>query len=87
MGDVEESIPITLRSFVLPPGDGNDFPLGQPLPLRVSPGTKVEALMRKIFADRINQIGMVVINGRVAEGSVPLAAGDRVDVFEILGGG
>ncbi len=87
MADAEESISITLRSFVLPPGEGNDFPLGQPLVLQVSPGTPVEKLMKKIFADRITQIGMVVINGRVAEGSVPLAAGDRVDVFEILGGG
>jgi sulfur carrier protein ThiS len=30
---------------------------------------------------------MVVINGKVAESMTPLKDGDRVDVFEILGGG
>jgi hypothetical protein len=87
MDDKEDSIAITLRSFVLPPDRGDDFPLGQPLALRVSPGTSAEKLMERIFADRVNQIGMVVINGKVAGGKVPLAEGDRVDVFEILGGG
>jgi hypothetical protein len=87
MDDKEDSIAITLRSFVLPPDRGDAFPLGQPLALRVSPGISVEKLMERIFADRVNQIGMVVINGKVAGGKVPLAEGDRVDVFEILGGG
>jgi hypothetical protein len=30
---------------------------------------------------------MVVINGKVAEGDVLLADGDRVDVYELFGGG
>jgi hypothetical protein len=83
---VDDSISITLRSFVLPPGS-NDFPLGQPLPFRVSPGTPVGNLLEKIFGERTNQVGMVVINGKVADGMTPLKDGDRVDVFEILGGG
>jgi hypothetical protein len=29
---------------------------------------------------------MVVFNGKEAEGKVPLADGDSVDVYEILGG-
>ena len=87
MEDQEDSIAIPLRSFVLPPDLVDDFPLGQPLALRVSPGISVEKLMKKIFADRANQIGMVAVNGRVAEGKVPLMDGDQVDVFEILGGG
>jgi len=32
-------------------------------------------------------VGTVVINGKVAEGKVLLADGDRVDVYELLGGG
>ena len=87
MGEIDDSIAITLRSYVLPPGSEDDFPLGQPLPLRVPPGTPVEKLLEEIFVERTNQVGMVVINGKVAQGRTPLADGDRVDVFEILGGG
>lgn len=87
MDEQENSIAITLRSFVLPPESEDDFPIGKPLPLRVSPGTPVEKLLEKIFAERVNRIGMVAINGKVAEGKVLLADGDRVDVYELLGGG
>jgi len=84
---VDDSITIILRSYVLPPGSEDDFPLGQPLPFHVPPGTPVGKLLEKIFSERTNQVGMVVINGQVAEGLTPLKDGDRVDVFEILGGG
>ena len=87
MDEKDDSIAITLRSFVLPPDSEDDFPIGKPLPLRVSPGTPVGKLMEKIFARKVDQIGMVVINGKVAEGKVLLADGDRVDVYEPLGGG
>ncbi len=87
MDEKENSIAITLRSFVIPPNSADDFPIGKPLPLRVPPGTPVEKLMEKIFAGKADRIGMVVINGKVAEGKVLLADGDRVDVYEPLGGG
>ena len=87
MDEEDQSIAITLRSFVLPPDSQDDFPLGKPLPLRVCPGTPVGKLMERIFARKADQIGMVVINGKVAEGDVLLADGDRVDVYELFGGG
>ena len=87
MGEIDDSIAVTLRSYVLPQGSEDDFPLGQPLPLRVAPGTPVKKLMEKVFGERTNQVGMVVINGKVAGAETSLRDGDRVDVFEILGGG
>jgi hypothetical protein len=87
MDEKDHSLAITLRSFVLPPDSEDDFPLGKPLPFRVCPGTPVGKLMERIFARKVDQIGMVVINGKVAEGDVLLADGDRVDVYELLGGG
>ena len=84
---VDDSITITLRSYVLPPGSEDDFPLGQPLPFGVSPGTRVGKLLEELFGERANQVGMVVINGKVAKSEMFLTDGDRVDVFEILGGG
>ena len=83
---MDDSISITLRAYVLPPGS-DDFPLGQPLVYRVSAGTVVEKLLENIFGERANQVGMVVVNGRMVIGQTPLKDGDRVDVFEILGGG
>ncbi len=83
---MNDSISITLRSYVLPPGS-DDFPLGQPLPYRVSAGTTVGKFLESIFGDRADQVGMAVVNGRVADGRTPLKEGDRVDAFEILGGG
>jgi sulfur carrier protein ThiS len=47
----------------------------------------VGKLLEKIFAERVNRIGMVAINGKVVEGRALLADGDRVDVYELLGGG
>ena len=87
MDEKDNSITIRLRSFVLPPDSPDDFPVGKPLPLRVSPGTPVGKLLEKIFSGKADQIGMVVINGKVAEGKVPLADGDLVEVYELLGGG
>jgi hypothetical protein len=87
MDEKDHSIAITLRSFVLPPDSEDDFPLGKPLPLRVCSGTPVGKLLERIFARKVDQIGMVVINGKIAEGKVLLAEGDKVDVYELLGGG
>jgi hypothetical protein len=87
VNEKDDSIAITLRSFVLPPNAEDDFPLGKPLPLRVSSGTPVGKLLERLFARKVDQIGMVVINGKVAEGTALLADGDGVDVYELLGGG
>jgi hypothetical protein len=87
MDEKDHSIVITLRSFVLPPDAEDDFPLGKPLPLRIDPGTSVGKLLERIFGRKVDQIGMVVINGKIAEGKVLLAEGDRVDLYELLGGG
>ena len=87
MREEDNSISITFRSFVPPPDPKDDFPLGKPVPLRVSPGTPVGRLLERIFAERAKQIGMVVINGKAADGNVLLGEGDRVDVYELLGGG
>ncbi len=76
-----------MRSFVLPPESGNDFPLGKPLPIQVPSGTSVEKFLEKTFGGRKNYIGMVVVNGAISQGSVVLKEGDRVDIHEILGGG
>ena len=84
---MDDSITVTLRSYVLPPGQEDDFPLGQSLPFRVSPGIQVEKFLEIFLGERANQVGMVVINGKKADGKMSLADGDRLDLFEILGGG
>ena len=86
VGEAGQQISITFRSFVLPPDAKDDYPLGKPISLRLPPGTEVGKIIDRIFAEKVNQIGMVVINGKAAERSILLAEGDRVDVYELLGG-
>jgi len=83
----KKQISITFRSFVLPPDGKDDYPLEKPISLRLPPGTEVGKIIDRIFAEKVNQIGMVVINGKAAEKNILLAEGDRVDVYELLGGG
>ncbi len=85
--EAKESLRITLRSFVFPPGTDDDFPVGQPVVHQVSPGTSLEKFMKDLFAERVDRVGMVAVNGKTAEESVILSEGDRVDVYELLGGG
>jgi len=46
----------------------------------------VGKFLGKAFAGRTNYVGMVAVNGKIAEGSALLQEGDRVDIHEILGG-
>jgi len=81
------SITILFRSFLFPVDSEDHFPLGEPIPLRIPPGTDLEGLMERIFAERVDQIGLVALNGQKVQGKRPLQDGDRVDVYEMLGGG
>lgn len=83
----EKKVCIIMRSFVLPPESGDDFPFGKPLPVQVPSGTSVGKFLEKTFGRRKDYIGMVVVNGTIAGGDVLLQEGDRVDIHEILGGG
>ena len=86
VGEVGQQISITFRSFVLPPDAKDDYPPANPFSLRLPPGTEVGKIVDRIFAEKVNQIGMVVINGKVAERNVLLAEGDRVDAYALLSG-
>ncbi len=87
MDEKEKSIHIIMRSYVLPPESGDDFPLGKSLPVQVHAGTSVGKFLEDIFGGRKDYIGMVVVNGTIAKENVLLREGDRVDIHEILGGG
>ena len=87
VGEVGQQISIIFRSFVLPPDAKDDYPPGKRISLRLSPGTEVGKIIDRIFAEKVNQIGMVVINGKAVERNILLEEGDRVDVYELLGGG
>jgi hypothetical protein len=85
--DERNSIGIVFRSFLFPVDTEDHFPLGEPIPLRVPAGMDLRKLTETVFTERVNQIGMVAVNGEKAEGNRVLKDGDRVDVYEMLGGG
>ena len=74
------SITVVFRSFLFPVDSEDHFPLGEPMPLRISAGTDLEHLLERIFAERVDQIGLVAVNGQKADGRKPLQDGDRVEV-------
>jgi len=88
-GDTLEDVSLAMREVAkpLPPDSGDNFPLGRSLPVQVASGTSVGKFLEKTFAGRTNYVGMVAVNGKIAEGKALLQEGDRVDIHEILGGG
>ena len=84
--EIGQQIFIIFRSFVLPPDAKDDYLPGKPISLRLPAGTEVGKIIDRIFAEKVNHIGMVVINGKVAERNIVLAEGDRVDVYALLSG-
>ncbi len=86
-GNEGTSITIVFRSFLFPVDSEDHFPLGEPIPLRIPAGTELAALLERIFGERVDQVGLVAVNGQKTDGNKGLQDGDRVDVYEILGGG
>jgi sulfur carrier protein ThiS len=81
------SITVTVRSFIFSRKQIKEFDLGKPFEMVMPLGSTVEILARKILADKINQIGIIAINGKVTSGDTELREGDRVDLFELVQGG
>ncbi len=80
-------ITITVRAFVTPDESIEGFDLGRPFHLNLPNNTTVGELIKKFFSKNGNQIGLTVINGEVSTKTAILSQGDKVDLYELLGGG
>jgi sulfur carrier protein ThiS len=83
----ENSIVVTVRSFVpaLHPPAGYIF--GEPFQMELPNGITAQELAARILAKNIDQLGITAINGKAAPGHAVLSQGDRVDLFALIEGG
>ena len=83
----EDSIVVTVRSFVpaLHPPAGYGF--GEPFKMELPRGITAKELTERILAKNIDQLGITAINGKAALGDAVLSQGDRVDLYALIEGG
>jgi sulfur carrier protein ThiS len=81
------SITVTVRSFIFSRMQIKGFDLGEPFQMVLPLGSTVESLARKILTNKMSQLGIMAINGKVTSGDTELREGDRVDLFELIQGG
>ena len=83
----DDSITVTVRSFVpaLHPPAGYVF--GEPFQLQLPRGITAKELAEGILARNIDRLGITAINGKAAPGHAVLFQGDRVDLFALIEGG
>jgi sulfur carrier protein ThiS len=87
MPENENSIVVTVRSFVPALNPPVGYVFGEPFKMELPRGITVRELGEKILAKNINQLGITAINGKVAQAHVVLSQGDRVDLYALIEGG
>jgi len=85
--DQEDSIPLTIRSFLFPDEAIAGFQLGEPFAMKLPTGTTVQELTDNIYFKKSDQIGVTAVNGRLAPPETVLMPGDAIDFYPLLDGG
>ena len=83
----EDSITVTIRSFLAPDEPIAGFRLGESFAMRVPGGTTLGGLTRRIFHKKFDQIGVLAVGGKLASPETLLLPGDSIDVYPLLEGG
>jgi len=81
------TIRIKLVSFILPCEELADFDLGRPVTLDLPPQTRLGDLTGRFFKDRLNEIGLMVLNDSQAPSEATLSDGDEVVIYPLIDGG
>ncbi len=84
---VNDLITVTIRSFVPPDALIVGFDLGKPFQLELPDKATLGELIKKLFSKNADQIGVIAVNGKLAAKNAILSGGDKVDLYELLGGG
>jgi molybdopterin converting factor small subunit len=87
VNEKSDFITITITSLVKLNAPIEGFDLGKPFKINLPQNTLLGELIKKIFSKNVNQIGMMVVNGKIAGNNLVLSHGDEVDLYELLGGG
>ncbi len=76
-----------IRAFIPPNEPIEDFRLGEPFELNLGEGVTLKELTQRIFSKNIGRIGVMAVNGKIAQENAVLLDGDRIDLYSLLEGG
>jgi hypothetical protein len=78
---------VTIRSFVPLDEPTDRFEPGKPFDFDLPRNTALGELVKNWFSDKMNQIGIMAVNGQIASDNVILSQGDKIDLYPLLDGG
>ena len=87
MNSKDGIIPIMVRSFVPLDKSIENFDIGKSFKIDLFINPNIGELIRRLFSKNANQIGIIVINGKIGNYNSPLSSGDQVDLYGLVGGG
>jgi hypothetical protein len=87
MNNDKELITVTIKSFLPPNEPVEGFQIGESFKFRLPQNTPLSELIQKIFSKKMNQVGLIAVNGQIASENVILSHGDKIDLYALLDGG
>lgn len=78
---------VMIRAFIPPNEAVEGFRLGEPFELNLIDGTTLKELIQRIFSKNKGRIGLMAINGKIAQDHAVLLEGDKIDLYSLLEGG
>ena len=83
----EDSITVTIRSFISPDEPIAGFRPGESFTMNVPGGITLGGLTRRIYHKKFDQIGVMAVRGKLASEETMLLPGDSIDFYPLLEGG
>lgn len=80
-------ITVTIRSHVPPSASIKDFVFGKPFQLKLENNITLEALLQKLFSEKMNALGFIAVNGKLAAKDRTILDGDVVYIYNLILGG
>jgi hypothetical protein len=78
---------VTIRSFIPLNKSVDSFQPGKPFDFYLERNTTLGELVKELFPNNENQIGIMAVNGQIASENVVLSQGDKIDLYALLDGG
>jgi len=87
MVEKDNSITVTIRSFVPPYPPMEGYEVGKPFRIEVPKGITLGDLAERILSQNRDQMGIMAVNGHLARKDRVLSPGDRIDFYALIDGG
>ena len=81
------SIEITLRSYVTPTAYVEEYKMGKKFQVSVMSGITLDEFTQKMFSNNLEHLGFIIVNGQIANKNRVLSNGDTVEVYTLISGG